>query len=460
MKLRTFYADTPREALRLVRAHLGEGALIVSNRKVGARIEIMAASAAEFQVVTGAVAPPRPARPDAARAPRSRTAGGPLPGAARRGPGGDITYGADGRALAQPGAIPAPAAGVGRTPLGDLLARPATPAPRAAGSIAPAHPAATPDTEADRFDLVHEVRMLRSLVEGQLAAIAWGELGREDRTKLEVARRLLRAGFGMKLAQHYARALPPGLELNAGLRLAKAQLQRELPVGNASDGLVERGGVYALVGPTGVGKTTTVAKIAAECALRFGHEHVALVTTDTYRIGAVDQLRIYGRILNAPVFAIRDEADLRQTLANLRARRLVLIDTIGMSQRDQRLAEQVALLAGAGRAVRRVLLLPAVAQPSVLDDVVQAYRGAALAGCILTKVDEAPSLGGALDALLRHRLTLHYVANGQRVPEDLHRPSALYLVERAFRLASGAAAPAADAPPATDAELLFAAAQG
>jgi flagellar biosynthesis protein FlhF len=217
--------------------------------------------------------------------------------------------------------------------------------------------------------------------------------------------------------------------------------------------------VYALVGPTGVGKTTTVAKIAAECALRFGPEQVALVTTDTYRIGAIDQLGIYGRILSAPVFAIRDETDLRQTLANLRARRLVLIDTIGMSQRDQRLAEQVALLAGAGRPVHRVLLLPAVAQPSVLDDVVRAYRGAALAGCILTKVDEAPSLGGALDALLRHRLTLHYVANGQRVPEDLHRPSPLYLVERAFRLASSAPVLAPD-PAAAEAELVFAAAQG
>jgi flagellar biosynthesis protein FlhF len=420
MKLRTFYADTAREALRLVRAHLGEGALIVSNRKVGGRVEIMAASPGEFQVVTGAVAPPRPARPAPVRAPGASTPGGLRPadaGAARR-------------------------------------------APDRAAPIPPLEPGASPDAGTDRFDLVHEVRMLRSLVEGQLAAIAWGDLERQDRTKLEVARRLLRAGFGMKLAQHYARALPPALELNAALRLAKAQLQRELPVGAASEGLVERGGVYALVGPTGVGKTTTVAKVAAECALRFGPEQVALVTTDTYRIGAIDQLRIYGRILNAPVFAIRDEADLRQTLANLRARRLVLIDTIGMSQRDQRLAEQVALLAGAGRAVPRVLLLPAVAQPSVLDDVVRAYRGAALAGCILTKVDEAPSLGGALDALLRHRLTLHYVANGQRVPEDLHRPSALYLVERAFRLAGSADPPAADPPAATHAELLLAAAQG
>jgi flagellar biosynthesis protein FlhF len=142
------------------------------------------------------------------------------------------------------------------------------------------------------------------------------------------------------------------------------------------------------------------------------------------------------------VFAIRDEADLRATLSELRMRHLVLIDTVGMSQRDRRLADQVALLAGGGSRVRRILLLSAVSQANVLEDVARAYRGAELAGCILTKVDEALALGGALDVLIRHRLTLHYVTNGQRVPEDLHRPNPLYLIERAFRVA--AEAPAAD----------------
>jgi flagellar biosynthesis protein FlhF len=198
-------------------------------------------------------------------------------------------------------------------------------------------------------------------------------------------------------------------------------------------GLVDGGGILALVGPTGVGKTTTVAKLAAECAVKHGAARLALVTTDTYRIGAVDQLRIYGSILRVPVFAIRNEAELRATLHELRTRHLVLIDTVGMSQRDRRLADQVALLSGTARRVQRVLLLSAVAQASVLDDVVRAYRGADLAGCILTKIDEALTLGAALDALIRHQLPLHYVANGQRVPEDLHRPNPLYLVERAFR---------------------------
>jgi flagellar biosynthesis protein FlhF len=337
------------------------------------------------------------------------------------------------------------------------------PSPRAAAATTPAsepsqirhpHRASTPavSTSENGFDLVHEVRMLRSLVEGQLAAIAWGELKRQDLTRLEVTRRMLAAGFGMKLARQCADELPNGLDLPRALRLTKARLQQRLPLMPRLEGLVERGGVYALVGPTGVGKTTTVAKLAAECTLRYGPEQVALVTTDTYRIGAVDQLRIYGRILNVPVFAIRDEADLRLVLSDVRARRLVLIDTVGMSQRDRRLAEQVALLSNNGRGVRRVLLVAAVAQMDVLDDVVRAYRGEDLVGCILTKVDEALNLGGALDVLLRHQLPLHYVANGQRVPEDLHPPNALYLVERAFRTTPE--------PAASDADLLMAAAHG
>jgi flagellar biosynthesis protein FlhF len=219
------------------------------------------------------------------------------------------------------------------------------------------------------------------------------------------------------------------------LRLVKTRLQQQLPLLPPGQTPVELGGVYALVGPTGVGKTTTVAKIAAECTLKLGAHRVALVTTDTYRIGAVDQLRIYGKILGAPVFAIKNESDMTQTLSELRARHLVLIDTVGMSQRDRRITDQIALLTGNGKRVRRLLLLSAVAQANVLDDVVKAYRGEGLTGCILTKVDETLTLGGALDVLLRHRLPLHYVTNGQRVPEDLHPPNALYLVERAFRAA-------------------------
>jgi flagellar biosynthesis protein FlhF len=191
--------------------------------------------------------------------------------------------------------------------------------------------------------------------------------------------------------------------------------------------------VFALVGPTGVGKTTTVAKLAARCVLARGAASAALLTTDGFRIGALDQLRIYGRILGVPVIAVRDEPELQMTLGDLASRHLTLIDTVGMSQRDRRLAEQAALLSGEGRPVQRVLLLCAASSGGTLEDVATRYAGAGLDGCILTKIDEAVSLGGVLDVVLRHRLRVFFVTNGQRVPEDLHLPNPLYLIDRALR---------------------------
>lgn len=144
---------------------------------------------------------------------------------------------------------------------------------------------------------------------------------------------------------------------------------------------------------------------------------------------------MYAKILGVPVVAIRDETDMRVALGDLKSRRIVLVDTIGMGQRDRRLVDQVALLCGNNKPVKRLLLLSAVAQTNVLAEVVEAYKGPSLTGCILTKLDESLTLGGALDVLIRHKLPLYYVTNGQRVPEDLHLASPLYLIERAIRLA-------------------------
>jgi flagellar biosynthesis protein FlhF len=186
------------------------------------------------------------------------------------------------------------------------------------------------------------------------------------------------------------------------------------------------------MGPTGVGKTTTTAKLAARCVVRYGAERVALLTTDTYRIGAHEQLRLYARILGLSVHAICDETDLRAVLGDLSGRHIVLIDTVGMSQRDRRVSEHVGMLCGAG-SVNRVLLLSACGSADSLDETVRAYRGTeSLAGVVLTKIDEAVSLGGAVDVVVRHRLKLHYLTNGQRVPEDLHAPNREYLLHRAL----------------------------
>lgn len=196
-----------------------------------------------------------------------------------------------------------------------------------------------------------------------------------------------------------------------------------------------QGGVFALVGPTGVGKTTTIAKLAARGVMRYGASGVALLTTDSYRIAAQDQLRVYARILGVSVHPVKDAANLAMLLGELGDKRVVLIDTIGMSQRDRLVANQSALLAGS-RAVRKILLLNATANVATLEEVVSGYAPGEKPGCIITKVDEAAGLAPALDVCVRHGLMLHYLTNGQRVPEDIHLPNRAYLLHRALRAVS------------------------
>ncbi|MFC4158535.1 flagellar biosynthesis protein FlhF [Chitinimonas lacunae] len=285
----------------------------------------------------------------------------------------------------------------------------------------------------DIEDISQEIRMLRSLLEGQLAGLAWNELKRQDPERLEVLRRLLSVGFSPALSRQIVEHMPANYSTERGMKWARTALQHNLPTVGPGADIIEAGGVYALVGPTGVGKTTTVAKLAARATLKHGAAKVALVTTDGYRIGAQDQLRIYGKILGVPVYAVTDEKDLHQTLADLRNRHLVLLDTVGMGQRDQRVAEQIALLSTHAQPVRRLLLLSANAQGTTLDDVVRRYHGGGLTGCIFTKIDEAFSLGAGLDVIVRYKLPLYYITNGQRVPEDLHIASSLYLIDRVFK---------------------------
>ena len=182
-----------------------------------------------------------------------------------------------------------------------------------------------------------------------------------------------------------------------------------------------------------MGKTTTTAKLAARAVVRYGADSVALITTDAYRIGALEQLRIYGKILGVGVHAARDTGDLRVTLAGLKHKRLVLIDTMGMGQRDKRVKEQAEMFDVLG--VQRLLLLNASSSGDMLEEVVDRYLGKGVIGCIATKLDEAVTLGALLDVMMRHKLPLHYVANGQRVPEDLHEVNMAYLLHRAFEAA-------------------------
>jgi flagellar biosynthesis protein FlhF len=287
--------------------------------------------------------------------------------------------------------------------------------------------------------LMDEMRTIKMLLERQLAGFAWGELAKESPLKALLLSELLESGFSGLLSRRMIQDMPDQLSQEDARKWLRAAVNRRLRTLPAEADFIDRGGVYALVGPTGVGKTTTTAKLAARCVVRYGADRIALLTTDGYRIGAHEQLRIYGRILGVPVYVVRDGEDLRRTLSDLRDKHMVLIDTVGMSQRDRMVAEQAALLSRSGQ-VNRLLLLNAGARGDLLDDVVRAYAGEDLAGCILTKVDEAPSLAPGLDCIVRNGLTLAYVANGQRVPEDLHLPNRTYLLHRALKVGAGSTA--------------------
>jgi len=168
--------------------------------------------------------------------------------------------------------------------------------------------------------------------------------------------------------------------------------------------------------------------------MRHGAGKLALITTDGYRIGGYEQLRIYGKILGVMVHSVKDETDLRIALDELKNKHTVLIDTVGMGQRDKMVAEQIAMLSGSGSKVKRLLCLSATSTGETLSEVVRSYMGDGLAGCIMTKLDEAATVGNVLDVVIRQKLRLYYVANGQRVPEDLHVPNQHYLIDRAFKL--------------------------
>jgi flagellar biosynthesis protein FlhF len=208
-------------------------------------------------------------------------------------------------------------------------------------------------------------------------------------------------------------------------------LQRNLLTGEAESPLEDTGGVFALIGPTGVGKTTSTAKLAAAFAARHGAGHLGLITLDAYRVGAHEQLRAYGRILGVPVHTAHDRASLDDLLELLSGKKMVLIDTAGMAQRDTRTKELLDMLSH--RSVNRLLVVNAASQGETIEDVLAAYRANTCRGVILSKIDEAMKLAPALDALIRHKVKVLAVANGQRVPEDWHRLSAQALVQRALR---------------------------
>ena len=416
MNVKKFTASNSREALRMVREAIGPDAVILSNRTIDGQVEILALAGddmASWSEPRGDAVAPAPAMTAARTMTPTRTM--------------------------TPAITPATLASLGpKRQMDDHQAANLAQSlenARVASAVAKAE--AKAGAEAPSMNamagMMEEIRSMRSMLEAQLSEIAFVGQQRREPIKSDVMRELLASGFSPSLARYLVEKMPSTATAEESMNWIKTILCRNLATMNNESEILEKGGVYALVGPTGVGKTTTTAKLAARCVMRHGAGKLALITTDGYRIGGYEQLRIYGKILGVMVHSVKDEADLKIALDELKGKHTVLIDTVGMSQRDQNVGEQVAMLQGAGD-VKRLLCLSATSNGETLNEVVRAYQGSGLSGCIMTKLDEAATIGNVLDVVIRQKLNLYYVANGQRVPEDLQIANQQYLVDRAFKL--------------------------
>ena len=381
MKVKRFFAPDMRQAIRLVREAQSADAVILSNRNVDGGVEIISATDYDESLLENS--------------------------------------GLDAAPQTTPVASVAPAAA-------DTYTAERTPA---------ANRAVNWSQDPAIVSMKEEISQLRGLLENQLAHLAWGDLDRREPLHTNVMRRLHNMELSTSLIEQISAPAVHARDEAHAWQLALAELSATVPV--ADNDLLDQGGIVALVGSTGVGKTTSIAKLAARYALRHGRRHVALVTTDSYRIGAHEQLMTYGRLLDIPVQVASDHNELRSTLNSLADKRLVLIDTAGMSQRDVRLTEQFTTLADSGIPIRTLLVLSATLHTSVLNETVQAFSAVPIEAAILTKLDEAASLGGVLSAVIKHRLPLMFTTNGQRVPEDMHPARAQDLVQQAAQLARG-----------------------
>jgi flagellar biosynthesis protein FlhF len=465
-------APDTRQALRGIREQLGDDAVILSSKRTPEGVELTVAvdfDATRLENAAEALAPP--AQIPAAPVRAAPAAAAPSPPAPRPAPAADPAIAGVAAQLRAPRAAsaspvrtparPAPPARTSsavppavppavRHPAAATPAEAAPPLPAAplraaalpAGAMPAAPlPAATPPAatvaaapSAAAMDHMNsELKILRRMLETQLEQLAWNERTRRTPVIAEVLRELTEMGISQELADRIVEQLPERVDLATARRFALAGLSQYLRT--AGPRWQDEGGRVALIGGTGVGKTTILAKIAVRWVLRHGARDLALVAADSARIGGQDQLQSLGQLLGAPVYAPDSFEALPVLLSHLSRYRLILIDTPGTSVRDPQLAARLTVLANSSSQLESALVLPANGQAGAIEEAVKRFAPANPACGILTKLDEAASLGGVLSVLIRARLPLAYASGGQRVPEDLQPARALELVSQAVQLA-------------------------
>lgn len=410
MQVKRFFAADMRTAMKLVRDELGADAAIIGNRRVAGGVELTAAL--DYQV-TPAPVRPNPALEAELRKTQARIASAQAELATRA----EQDAGKDRQLFANESLL-AP----------ELPVTPVKPQ-RPVEAAVPATPAVDPRAlDAMRFEL----HGLRELIEVQLGSIAWGQLQNRRPQQANLWRRLQRMGLSAELSQALLSKVAGVAEPRQAWRMLLAHLAHAIRTPKVEP--LEEGGVIALVGPAGMGKTTTLAKLAARYVLKYGAQQVALVSMDSYRIGAQEQLKTLGRILGVSVTQVDPGQSLLQALTPLAKKRVVLVDTAGLPGNDPALRLQLESLASARINAKNYLVLAATSQSQVLKAAYHSYKRCGLAGCILTKLDEAASLGEVLGLAIGQHLPVAYVTDGPRIPDDLQVPRSHQLVSRAVGL--------------------------
>jgi flagellar biosynthesis protein FlhF len=415
MQVKRFFAADMRTAMKLVRDELGADAAIIGNRKVAGGVELTAA--VDYQM------PAAPTKANPALEAELRTTQAKIASAHAQ--------------LAQPTQDPAKDR--------QLFANESLIAPELPASmVAPAAfkqaepkvaPVAAPVADTRALDAMRsELNGLRELLEMQLGSFAWSQTQNMRPQQASLWRRLQRMGLPAELARRLLEKVAHVSDARKAWRLVLAYLAQGIRTSEQEP--LEEGGVIALVGPAGSGKTTTLAKLAARYVLKYGAQNIAIVSMDSFRIGAQEQLKTLGRILSVPVVHVDAGVSLVQTLAPLAKKRVVLIDTAGLPASDPALRLQLDSLASRKINARNYLVLAATNQSQVLKAAYHAYKRCGLAGCIMTKLDEAGNLGEILALAIGHQLPVAYLTDGPKIPDDIQLPKAHQLVSRAVSLQS------------------------
>ncbi len=417
MQVKRFFAADMRQAMKLVRDELGAEAAIIGNRRIAGGVELTAAL--DYKLSALAPRVPNVELEEELRKTQSRIVTAQA----------ELTHRSELDTVANRQLFVGLAMDDSKQ-IEPTLEEPFRPSVHAAVAAERAERNAEPGVGDRAYEAMRsELNGLRELLEVQLGSLAWNQLQGSRPQQANLWRRLQRVGLSGPLSRDLLAMVPDSNDQAHTWRMLLAHLARMIATPDVEP--LEEGGVIAMVGPAGMGKTTTLAKLAARYVLKYGAQNIALVSMDSFRIGAQEQLKTLGRILNVPVTHVDPGQSLAQALEPLLRKRVVLIDTAGLQASDPALRLQLETLAGRGIKARNYLVLATTSQKQVLSAAYHSYKRCGLAGCILTKLDETASLGEVLSLAVTHELPVAYLTDGPRIPDDLHLPRRHQLVSRA-----------------------------